>query len=610
MSKIINRVDGGTMSYYPDDVVEEVRLNNDLVEVISEYIHLERKGGSYFGLCPFHREKTPSFSVEPVKQFYYCFGCNNGGNVFHFIMQMENLDFVESLRFLAERAGMVLPEPNNKEEQQKLRLRKQILEVNREAARFYYSTLAGKQGLAAQRYLYERGLTLQTIKRFGLGFSPNEWGLLSKTLLQKGYDEAVLTASGLSVQNRNGGLNDRFRNRIMFPIFDLRGNIVAFGGRVMDNTLPKYVNSPETICYSKGRELFGMHLAKKSAEKKLLIVEGYMDVISLHQAGIDFAVASLGTALTNMQGRILKKYADEIVLAYDTDTAGRKATDRGLEILERLGCRVKVLQVPDAKDPDEYIRKNGPEKFKNLVNRAISLLEYKISQLKLNFPTDNPEGKLAFLNGIADLLTEQENMMEREMVMKSISRDYDITIDALQAEVNRRLERKKRKDKYKEFNEATRMTGSLGPVTVRRSDGPRERNELYLLALLSRANHLFPRAAERYPVESYTEGGIREMAGVLYQKLAEGNDFLLEEYISRLERDKASAIVACSHEVCNFEEPEKAEKAFEDILQKLETIKLENELKEIQARMKNNSDEQEKKLLAVRLQELMKKLGK
>lgn len=595
------------MNYYPDDVIEEVRLNNDLVEVISEYIHLERKGGSYFGLCPFHREKTPSFSVEPVKQFYHCFGCSSGGNVFHFIMHIENLDFVEALRFLADRAGIVLPEPDNNEEQQKIRLRKQILEVNREAARFFYSNLAGKAGFAAQRYLYERGLSLQTIKRFGLGFSPDEWGLLSRTLTQKGYDETTLIASGLSIKNKNGGLNDRFRNRIMFPIFDLRGNIVAFGGRVMDDTLPKYINSPETICYSKSRELFGMHLAKKSTEKKLLIVEGYMDVISLHQAGIDFAVASLGTALTNMQGRVLKKYADEIIMSYDTDTAGRKATDRGLEILNQLGCRAKVLQVPDAKDPDEYIRKNGPEKFKNLVDRAISLLEYKISQLKLNFPTDNAEGKLNFLNGVADLLTEQENMMEREMVMKTISRDYDISIDTLQAEVARRLERKKRKDKNREFSEATRMTGSMGTFTVRRSEGPREQNELFLLTLLSRSNHLFPKAAERYPVDYFTEGSIREMARVLYQRLAEGNDFLLEEYITKLDKDKASAIVACSKEACNFEEPEKA---IEDILQKLETIKHGNDLKDIQARMKNISDEQERKQLAKQLQELMLKMGK
>ncbi len=596
------------MNYYPDEVIEEVRLNNDLVEVISEYLHLERKGGGYFGLCPFHREKSPSFHVEPAKQFYYCFGCNNGGNVFHFIMHIENLDFLEALRFLADRAGIVLPEPENDEEQQKIRLRRNILEANREAARFYYSTLAGKTGLQAQKYLIDRGLSLQTVKRFGLGLSPDDWSVLSRTLRAKGYDEETLIASGLSMKSKNGTLNDRFRNRIMFPIFDLRGNIVAFGGRVMDSSLPKYVNSPETLCYSKGRELFGMHLARKSTEKRLLIVEGYMDVISLHQAGIDFAVASLGTALTNMQGRILKKYAEEIIISYDTDTAGRKATDRGLDILTQLGCRVKVLQIPDAKDPDEYIRKNGPEKFKNLADRAISLLEYKIRQLKLNFPTENAEGKLAFLNGVADLLVEQENIMEREMVMKSISRDYDITIDTLQAEVDRRLNQKKRKDKNREFDKAARkMTGSIGAYTIKKKEGPREQNELFLLTLLSRENHLFTKAAERYPVSCYSEGEIREMARVLYQRLEDSQDFLLEEYITKLDRDKASAIVACSKESCNFDEPGKA---FEDILQKLEIIKLEDELKDLQAQMKNMSDGDEKKQLAGRLIEITQKMAR
>ncbi len=596
------------MNYYPDELIEEVRLNNDLVEVVSEYLHLDRKGGGYFGLCPFHREKTPSFSVQPVKQFYYCFGCNNGGNVFHFIMHIENLDFVEALRFLADRAGMTLPEPDDHEEQHKIKLRKDLLEVNREAARFYYSTLAGKAGAKAQKYLFNRGLALQTLKRFGIGFAPDDWSELSRALRAKGYREEVLTESGLSMKNKNGSLTDRFRNRIMFPIFDLRGNVVAFGGRVMDDSLPKYVNSPETLCYSKGRELFGMHLARKSTEKKLLIVEGYMDVISLHQAGIDYAVASLGTALTNMQGRILKKYADEIIVSYDTDIAGRKATDRGLEILSQLGCRAKVLEITDAKDPDEYIRKYGAEKFKNLVDRAISLLEYKIRQLKLNFPTDNPEGKLAFLNGVTDLLIEQENIMEREMVMKTISRDYDITMDTLQAEVNRRLNQKKRKEKKQEFDKAARkMTGSIGTYIIKKKEGPRAQNEIFLLTLISTENSLYPQAAQRYPVSCYTEGEIRDMAQALYQRLGDGHDFLLHEYISKLNPEKAAAIIGCSEEACNFEEPQKA---FEDILQYLENIKLEDELKDISSRLKNISDEDEKKRLVNRMNEIMQKKSK
>lgn len=595
------------MNYYPDEVIEEVRLNNDLVEVVSEYVRLEKKGGGYFGLCPFHNEKTPSFHVEPVKQFYYCFGCNNGGNVFHFIMNIENLSFPDALRLLADRAGIVLPEPDNKEEQQKIKIRKSILDINRMAARFFFSCLAGEKGREALKYLHNRGLSNSIIKQFGLGFAPNEWNLLSNYLLEEGFDEFILIQSGLAVKSKNDKLIDRFRGRIIFPIFDIRGNIVAFGGRVMDDSLPKYINSPETPCYTKGRELFGMHLAKKSREKKLLIVEGYMDVISLHQAGIDFAVAPLGTALTGMQGRILKKYADEVVLAYDSDTAGQKATERGIEVLKRMGCRIKVLQIPDGKDPDEFIRKNGPEKFKMLIDRALSLLEYKIGRLKNMYSLENEEGRLNFLNGVADLLTEQENFMEREIIIKKISDNYDITADALHAEVERRLKQKQRKEKNTEFYSAKKeLTGSVKTFTVRKNEGARIRYEKMLLALLCQENRLFNKVADRYLVSDFSDESLKEMANVLYEKLKTGSDFLLEEYISRLDPEKASSIVHISKTFCNFDEPDKA---LEDILQKLEILKLEEEKKDILMRLKNITSVEEKKQLQEQLQSVIRKIA-
>ncbi|NLM27707.1 MAG: DNA primase [Clostridiaceae bacterium] len=594
------------MFYYPDELIEEIRLNSDLVEIVSEYLRLEKRGAGYFGLCPFHREKTPSFYVEPVKQLYYCFGCNNGGNVFHFIMNIENLDFPEALRFLAERAGINLPEPDDTKEQHKSRLRKEIMEVNREAARFYYSCLTGDIGRMAQRYLFERGLSRNIIKRFGLGYSPSEWDALTKHLLSKGYSEATLVEAGLCIKNKNGKLYDRFRGRVMFPIFDIRGNVVAFGGRVLDDKLPKYINSPETLVYSKGRELFGMHIAKKNIEKKILVVEGYMDVIALHQAGIPYAVASLGTALTNMQSRILKKYADEIIISYDTDSAGKKATERGLEVLGRLGCRVKVLQMPDGKDPDEYIRKNGPEKFKNLADRALSLLEYRIKQLKDEFPQDSIDGKMAFLNGAADILAEQDNIVEREIVMKSISRDYNISFDALLAETNRRISRKKRMEKSKEFATAKKeLTGSIRPSSFDRKKGMRRRYEMMLISLLSRENHLFREASERYPLSCFSDGTIRETAGILYRRLSEGNDFLLEEFITKLNADTASEIIHLVKSSCNFENPEKA---MDDIITKLEVIKLEEEKKDILMHLKNITDMDEKKQLELKLQSVIEKI--
>jgi len=594
------------MFYYPDDLIEEIRLNNDLVEIVSEYVRLEKKGGGYFGLCPFHREKTPSFHVEPLKQFYYCFGCNNGGNVFHFIMNIENLDFLEALRFLAERAGINLPEPDDNKEQYKSRLRKDIMEANKEAARFYYSCLSGDAGREAQKYLYNRGLSNSIIKRFGLGYSPDEWDALSKHLLSKGYDETTLIEAGLCIKNKNGKLYDRFRGRVMFPIFNIRGNVVAFGGRVLNDKLPKYINSPETLVYSKGRELFGMHVAKQNTEKKILVVEGYMDAISLHQAGFPYTVASLGTALTNMQGRILKKYADEIIISYDTDPAGKKATERGLDVLRRLGCRVKVLQVPEGKDPDEYIRKNGPEKFKILIDRGLSLLEYRIKQLKAEFPNDNMEGKLAFLNGAAEILAEQDNIVEREIVMKSISRDYDISMDALAAETNRRISRKKRMEKSKEFTAAKfDLTGSIRPGSFDRKNKTRSRYEIMLIAILSRENHLFQAASKRYPETCFSEGNIREIADILYRKLSEGNDFLLEEFISKLNPDIASEIIHMAKTSCNFENPEKA---MDDIITKLEVIKLEEEKKDILMHLKNITDMDEKKQLELKLQSVIEKI--
>lgn len=598
------------MQFYPDGIIEEVRLNSDLVEIVFEYIRLEKKGGGYFGLCPFHREKTPSFHVDPVKQLYYCFGCNAGGNVFHFIMNIESLDFQDSLRFLAEKAGITLPEPNNNEEQDKIQLRKTILQINKEAARFFYSYLVGENGKTAQNYLLKRNISPGIIKRFGLGLAPREWDALTIFLRGKGYNEKILLESGLCIKNKNGNLYDRFRDRIIFPIFDIRGNVVAFGGRVIDDSLPKYINSPETPCYTKGRELYGLNLAKKTAKKRILVVEGYMDVISLHQASIDYAVASLGTALTSMQGRVLKKYSDEVIICYDADLAGKKATDRGLDILNQLGCRVKVLQMPEGKDPDEFIRKNGAKEFKNLVDRAISLLEYKIHKLRLEYPENNQDNKLKFLDGVADLLSEHENIMEREMVMKNISRNYDITMDALLAEVERRKRQKIRKDKNREFTLAKRdLTGTIktfSPRNAHEKSNMKENYEKMLIVILSTENQLFEKAAKKYPLSAFSEGSLRDMAGVLYEKLEKGNDFILEEYITKLEPEKASAIIHMAKTSCKFDDPEKA---LDDILKKLELTKLMEEKKDILKRLKNITDMEEKKQLQEELQMVIRRMA-
>lgn len=427
------------VSRYSEELIEEIRINNDIVDVVSEYVKLEKKGKNYFGLCPFHREKTPSFSVEPSKQIFYCFSCSKGGSVYQFISLIEKLDFVESVRYLADRAKIQLPENDDEEQIEKARQKQEIMKVNLLAARFFHEVLNAPQGEAARNYLIKRSLSEHTVRKFGLGYAPEEWDSLLKYLLSKGSSELVILQSGLALKGKNGGLYDRFRGRVMFPIFDVRGNVIAFGGRVMDNSTPKYMNSPETMVYSKGKHLYALNFAKNSGEKRLIVVEGYMDVISLHQSGIINTVASLGTAMTESQGRILKKYAEEVVISYDADTAGQAATIRGLDLLNEIGCNVRVLTVPDGKDPDEYIRKNGSEGFVKLADKALSLIEYKIKILKSEIDTSATEGKIDFLNKVAVIISKLDNNVEREMYIKKFAAEYEISEDSMYAEVVKRL---------------------------------------------------------------------------------------------------------------------------------------------------------------------------
>lgn len=571
---------------YPEEIIEEVRLRNDIVEVVSAYVRLERKGRSYWGLCPFHSEKTPSFSVEPNKQFYYCFGCHRGGSVIQFIMNIENLGFVEALKFLADRAGIALPESEDPQERAKAEQRKKILEINRQAARFYFRTLAGKRGLEAQNYLKKRGLQANTIKKFGLGYAPAEWDELSRELLGSRFPEDLLIKSGLSIRAKSGELVDRFRDRIMFPIFDIRGNIIGFGGRVLDGSTPKYMNSPDTPVYNKSRELYGLNYARMSSSKKLLIVEGYMDVISLHQAGIDFAVASLGTALTKMQAWILKKYAEEVIIAYDSDSAGQAATMRGLEILEETGCNVRVLILPEGKDPDEYVRNHGPEKFKNLIDRAISLLDYKIRVQRNMHNLDTLEDKLKLLNGIADTLAEHDNPIGRELYARNYAKEYGISFEALQEEINKRVNRKNRSRNYSTSVRDGRDISSA----VQNNEGFDARYselEYMLLVLLCHENRFFKLVSESYDLESYKDRQAKEIARKLYRKLEENKSCVLAELLSELDPGSASYLVRLSETKGEVSEPEKA---IRQILNKLEILKLEDLQKQTIDRIKNEQN--------------------
>lgn len=426
---------------YSDELLEEIRSQNDIVDVISQYVVLKRSGRNYFGLCPFHNEKSPSFSVSPDKQIFHCFGCGVGGNVFHFIMKIENINFVESVQLLAERAGIKLPTLGNYEDEKIAKLKAKVYDVNQFAAEYYHQNLYKPTAKPGQEYIKKRKLDNNTLKSFMIGFS-GEFDELYKALRKQGFEDEEILASGLVNKSREGMYIDRYRHRIMFPIQDVRNRVIAFGGRVLDDSKPKYINSPENIVYSKGRNLFGLNVAKKNnpgTMKRLLIVEGYMDAISLFQRGITNVVASLGTALTDAQGRLLRKSTEQVILGYDADGAGQAAIVRGMEILKNMGCDIRVLQISGAKDPDEFVIKYGPDRFRKCIDDAISVVEYKVKNLKKELNLDNTSDKIKFLNAIAKILSEVDNSMEREVYVEKISKSYDISKEAIYAEINKKL---------------------------------------------------------------------------------------------------------------------------------------------------------------------------
>ncbi len=424
----------------PQRQIDEIIEKNDIGDVIGEYVRLERKGSGYMGLCPFHSEKTPSFSVHEGKQIFKCFGCGKAGNVVNFIMYAENLNYPEALEFLAKRAGIELEHSADKRQEDKARLINSIYSVNRTAAKFFYDQL--KHNRQAQKYLYDRGLRTETVKQFGLGYAPDSWDALYRHFTESGAapDVELLVKAGLITKKRDSDTYyDKFRNRVMFPIFDVSGNVIAFGGRVMDDSLPKYLNSPETPAYIKGNHLYGLNIAKKSQSERVIIVEGYMDCIALHKSGIHWAVASLGTALTHAQARLLKRYFKEVIIGYDADGAGQKATLRGLDILAAAGFRIRVLSIPDAdpgaKDPDEFLRTHTADEFTALADRARSAVEYRISKEEERYPPTSMESKAAFVRGSVRILASISGDAERDMYCTWFSDKYGISKDSVTSEI-------------------------------------------------------------------------------------------------------------------------------------------------------------------------------
>ena len=424
--------------YYSDEIIEEVRSRNDIVDVISGYVKLQRKGSSYFGLCPFHNEKSPSFSVSPGKQMYYCFGCGAGGNVFTFLMEYENFTFVEAVKHLADRAGVKLPEAEySKEARQAADLRSRLLEVQKKAAAFYYYQLRQESGQQAMEYLTGRELSEETMRKFGLGYSPKFSGGLYRYLKEKGYSDSLLKESGLFNIDERRGMQDKFWNRVMFPIMDVNNRVIGFGGRVMGDAKPKYLNSPETNIFDKSRNLYGLNAARTSRKPYLIICEGYMDVISMHQAGFTNAVASLGTALTSGHASLMSRYTKEVLLTYDSDEAGQRAALRGIPILRAAGITPRVVNLSPYKDPDEFIKAQGREAFEKRLDEAMNYFLFEVKVLEKQFDLSDPEGKTQFYREIAKKLLEFPEELERNNYMESISRLYQIQFEDLRKMVNR-----------------------------------------------------------------------------------------------------------------------------------------------------------------------------
>ena len=590
------------MARYSEEILEDIRQSNDIVDVISQYVRLKRSGRNFFGLCPFHNEKSPSFSVSPDKQIFHCFGCGVGGNIFTFISKIEGISFREAIEVLAERANIQLPKLENNVDSVKEELKAKVYKVNKFTAEFYHENLYKSSSKVAQEYIKKRKLNNETLKSFQIGFS-GKFNELYNALKQEGFGEQEILESGLVNKNDNGKFIDRYRNRLMFPICDARGRVIAFGGRVLDDSKPKYINSPENVVYSKGRHLFGLNVAKKGDTKTLLIVEGYMDVISLHQRGITNVVAALGTALTQQQGWLLRKNTEKVILGFDSDGAGQTAIVRSLEILQNMGCDMRVLQMEGAKDPDEYILKFGVVRFQNLMQNAISLFEFKVKILKQGLNLDSSNDKIKFLNEIAKLLAKIDNTMEKEVYIERIAKTYDISKEAIYAQVNKLSYANSKGGQILEKSKPTPRLRKKEEKTV--SDSIKKRENTILSILINKPES-YELISNRIKPKDYKYQLNQTLAIKLYEELEKGNSNIngILDNLDEDTRNHATMIMAYDLEIENLE------KAINDILNLYKKEKLDNRKLEIIEELEQDIDVDKKKSLEKELNNLIIELAK
>jgi len=545
---------------YSKEMIEKVIEANDIIDVISEYVELKKAGKEFKGLCPFHREKTPSFMVSQEKQVYHCFGCNASGNVVTFIMDIENLTFKEAIEFLADRVGITLEETVLTErEYQRKKLIDEIYKVNKLATMYFYNKLFSEEGRQALTYIRKRGLTEATIKKFGIGYSsPHGNGLLN-FLKEKGYTESFLVKAGLLSQ-KNNRYYDRFRNRVMFPIIDVKGNVIGFGGRSIDDSLPKYLNTPETEVFKKGKTLFAINFAKKTQQDKFIIVEGYMDAISLHQAGIDCAVASLGTALTEDQARLIKRYKGNVVIAYDADEAGISAALRGLDILDELNLNIKVLTIPYGKDPDEFIKKEGVNAFNQLIENADSLIEFKAKVYRKNLDLDNPQDRIIYVKKIAKDIAKLSDEVKREVYISSAAKVAQISENAVRTEVARFVNREIEKNQKNMY-----MAGNIRHNIYSSSKISPEK---YLIALLLYDNNLYKRVKETITADMLENVKLKPIFGEIMSRLEDGKKTQINDIVYLLQEEN---LISDFNDIIKafYESENVTEQAVDDIINKI-----------------------------------------
>lgn len=551
---------------FSETFITELTERNDIVDVVSSYVRLGKKSGSnLFGLCPFHSEKTPSFSVSPDKQIYHCFGCGKGGGVINFIMEIENFSFPEAVEFLAKRVGMPLPEQTDDRESRK---RNRMLALNKEAARFFYSQLSTPAGAVACDYMRQRQLRPATARTFGLGFAPDTWNSLTDAMKAKGFTEYELADAGLVRRGKSGGVYDTFRNRLMFPVIDVRGNVIGFSGRILGDGEPKYMNSPETLVFNKSRNLFALNLAKKSKCGYIILSEGNIDVASLHQAGFDSAVASLGTSLTPEQARLISRYTNQVIIAYDNDNAGIKASQRAISILEKLDLKVKVLRLEGAKDPDEFIKRKGPEAFRNLLEASENQIDYRLRSVTDQYDLSQDEQKVAFLKEATDLVARLPGTVERQVYAMRVAAMAGVPENVVTGEVDRRRKRLLNSAKRGEDRQQARpdRTASPGIRPVRYADPASAAAEEGLVRLLYLEPALIKEPGLPTP-EEFSAETLGHIYSVILQRLRRGEEVNTATLSGQLSGDEMSLLVSL------LQKPEQLSRSRQTLMDYISKIK-------------------------------------